>query len=40
MRFLLGAVATLSSLLLAGCSIPTRAIDEDGILRIVVLPHS
>ena len=40
MRHLLTAVATLASLVTAGCSIPTRAIDNDGILRIVVLPHS
>ena len=40
MRVFLAIVATLMSAQLVGCSIPTRAIDQDGILRIVVLPHS
>lgn len=38
--FPVAMVATLISAQLAGCSIPTRAIDDDGILRIVVRPHS
>jgi len=40
MRTLLTAIASLACLVIAGCSLPTRAVDDDGILRIVVLPHS
>lgn len=34
------AVAILVTAVVSGCSISTRAIDEDGVLRIVVLPNS
>jgi hypothetical protein len=40
MRIVHIAVALLVAAAVSGCSIPTRAIDDDGILQIVVLPHS
>ena len=40
MHRVLSAVAILVATVVCGCSIPTRSIDKDGVLRIVVSPHS
>ena len=40
MHKMLSAIAILIVAAVAGCSIPTRSVDKDGVLRIVVSAHS